>query len=77
MNTNLVRGVTRDIMKALKTTDADLALRVEDEMGRAGVNFSECTMREFNREARLALDVIRYLESRADTAAALDRTARA
>ena len=68
----MVRGVTRDIMKAIKTTDEDLALRVEDEMGRAGVNFSEVTMREFNREARMALEVIRYLESRADTAAALD-----
>jgi hypothetical protein len=69
----LVRGITRDIMKAIKTNDPNLALRVEDEMCRAGVNFSEVTRRQFNKEARIALDVIRYLESRPETAAALER----
>jgi hypothetical protein len=59
----MVRGVTRDVMKAAEITDENLALRVEDEMGRAGVNFSECTQRQFDREARAALAVIRELDA--------------
>jgi hypothetical protein len=63
MNSNpLVRGVTRDIMAVLKITDEELALRVEDEMHQH-IRFSECTRRQFNREAKIALDVIRYLEA--------------
>lgn len=73
----LVRGITRDIMVAINcSTDEALALRVEDEMCRAGVNLSEVTRRQFNREARIALAVVRALEARSDTAAALKATLR-
>jgi len=45
---------TRDIMKLLKL-DADTAERVQDRMGQNGLDFSECSPREFANAARKAL----------------------
>jgi hypothetical protein len=58
----LVRGITRDILKIIKSSDEALALRVEEEMARAGVDFSECTMREFTREALIAYKVVLLID---------------
>ena len=55
------RGITREIMQVLRITDAALALRVESEMSQY-LRFSECTRREFNREARTALAVLTELD---------------
>lgn len=63
MDENLpVRGITRDIMKALKISDVQLALRVEDEMTH-NVDFSECTQREFNLAAREAFEIVMQVRS--------------
>lgn len=42
--------VTKDIMSLL-SVDADTALRVQDVMECAGIDFSECTQREFDDAA--------------------------
>ena len=46
------------ICKALKLTGADTAIatRVEREMARNGLDFSECSQRAFDRAAREAYD---------------------
>lgn len=63
MNINpMVRGITREIMQVLKITDENLALRVETEMSQ-NIRFSECSKARFRREARFALDVIRYVDA--------------
>ena len=53
---------TKRIMKLLKV-DEKIAIRIEDEMGCDGFRFSECTMREFNKEARGTYDTIQYLDA--------------
>lgn len=44
---------TRDIMALLKV-DAETALKVQGRMESNGLDFSECSQREFNRAARAA-----------------------
>lgn len=53
---------TQEIMALLKITDAALAERVIDEMHQH-IRFSECSRREFNLEARMALTTVRWLDS--------------
>lgn len=45
---------TRDIMALLKVS-AETALKVQSRMDSNGLDFSECSQREFNRAARQAL----------------------
>lgn len=56
-----MHSYTKYILEALKINPAtataehiEYAEKVEDQMGSNGVDFSECNMKEFNREALLA-----------------------
>lgn len=53
-----MNGVTKDIMKLLKLNESD-ALEVQSRMDQSGINYSECTKREFNAEAREALKIFK------------------
>jgi hypothetical protein len=57
-----MNGIMRDIGKVLNITDEALIDRVMTEMHQH-IRFSECTKRQFNREAKIALDVVRYVDS--------------
>lgn len=48
-----MNGYTRDIAALLKIT-LELAVQVQDRMISNGVDFSECSTRAFNKEAKLA-----------------------
>lgn len=50
-------SVTKEIAKLLHI-DADTAERVRHGMDEAGIDYSECSVREFNSAARSAYDTL-------------------
>jgi hypothetical protein len=62
-NTNTLIGrykmniYTKNIAALLKITIEE-ALKVQDQMERNGIDYSECTTRTFNKEARIAAEEI-------------------
>ena len=53
-----MNSVTKDIMKLLKVDETD-ALEVQNRMDQSGINYSECSKREFNAEAREAFKIFK------------------